>query len=98
MSQVFIRADTRAERLERFNHKERRDKFEIIADVLSIARKGARKTQIVYNANLNFKIVSEYLSFLEAKGFIGNTGRNYTTTEKGEKFLRIYKEMEELFA
>ena len=95
MSQLVIKESRRGER---FKNKERRGKFEIIADVLSVAREGAKKTQIVYKANLNFKIVSEYLSFLEVKGFIGNTSRDYTTTEKGEKFLRIYKEMEELLA
>ncbi len=79
-------------------NKGRRGKFEIIADVLSVARGGAKKTQIVYKTNLNFRIVSEYLSFLEGKGFIGNTSREYTTTEKGEKFLRLYKQMEEQLA
>jgi len=78
--------------------KERRGKLEIIADVLSVAREGAKKTQIVYKANLNFKIVGEYLSYLAGKGLIEHTIKEYTTTEKGEKFLRVYKEMQEQLA
>jgi predicted transcriptional regulator len=33
--------------------KERRGRIDIIADVLSVAREEAKKTEIVYNANLN---------------------------------------------
>mgnify|MGYP000047012160 CR=1 FL=1 len=88
----MVRVDIRA------SHKRRRDKCEIIANILLIARKGAKKTHIVYKTNLNFKLVSKYLSLLEAKGLIEKRGRNYTTTEKGEKFLQIYNELKELLS
>jgi predicted transcriptional regulator len=38
----------------------RRNDLEICADILRVARRGAKKTQIVYEANLNFKIVKKY--------------------------------------
>jgi predicted transcriptional regulator len=75
--------------------KERRGKLEIIADILLVARRGAKKTAIVYNANLNFDRVGKYLSYLEEKGLIENTGREYKTTEKGKEFLRDYQKMKE---
>ena len=78
--------------------KERRGKLEIMADVLSAARKGARKTEIVYKANLNFNRVERYLLHLEENGLIENTGALYTTTDKGRKFLHDFQQMKSRFA
>ena len=75
--------------------KERRGKLEIIIDILSVAMNEAKKTEIVYKANLNFKRVGKYLPYLEEKGLIENIGSEYKTTEKGKQFLRDYKKMRE---
>ena len=75
--------------------KERRGKLEIIADVLLVARRGAKKTAIAHNANVNFDRVGKYLSYLEEKGLMEHTSREYKTTEKGKEFLRDYKKMKE---
>jgi predicted transcriptional regulator len=76
--------------------KERRGRMDIIADILSVAREEAKKTQIVYTANLNFKRVDAYLHYLVGKRLIENTGEVYKTTEKGKEFLHDYKKMKEL--
>ncbi|OJH48374.1 hypothetical protein MPF_2125 [Methanohalophilus portucalensis FDF-1] len=47
---------------------------------------GANKTQIVYNANLNFSIAKKYLEMLEKKELIRKEGDRYVTTEKGKTF------------
>ena len=80
---------------ERF--KERRGRLEIIADILSVAMEEAKKTEIVYKANLNFKRLGKYLPYLMEKGLIesGNMSNEYKTTEKGKEFLRDYQKMEE---
>ncbi len=39
----------------------RRNDLDICADILTAARAGAKKTHIVYGANLNFKLVRKYL-------------------------------------
>ena len=75
--------------------KERRGKLEIIADILLVARRGAKKTAIAHNANVNFNRVGNYLLYLEEKGLIENTGGEYKTTEKGKDFLRDYQKMKE---
>ena len=75
--------------------KKRRGKLEIIIDILSVAMKDAKKTEIVYKANLNFKRVGNYLPYLEEKGLIENMGSEYKTTEKGKQFLRDYGKMKE---
>jgi predicted transcriptional regulator len=75
--------------------KERRGKLDLIADILLAARQGAKKTEILYKANLNFKRVENYLSYLEEKELIETTGREYKTTEKGKEFLHDYQKMKE---
>jgi len=49
---------------------------------------GARKTEIVYRGNLNFKMLNNYLAELEKCGFIeeDNDGVIYTT-DKGRIFI-----------
>jgi len=65
----------------------RRNSFEIIADILIIAKNGAKKTKIVYEGNLNFKLVNEYLRDLRKKGLIRKVGRKFKTTTKGLDYL-----------
>ena len=74
-----------------FKLKERRGRLEIIADILSVAMKEAKKTEIVYRANLNFKRAGKYLLYLEEKGLIenGNMSRNTGPRRKGENFYAI---------
>jgi predicted transcriptional regulator len=80
---------------ERF--KERRGKIEIMVDILSSAREGARKTEIVYKANLNFNRAERYIPYLEERGLMENSDSFYTTTEQGNGFLHEYQMMKELF-
>ena len=68
----------------------RRDGIEICADLLHAARGGARKTQLVYRANLNFKVVKKYLSVLLRNGLLEVDPPFYSSTEKGEEFLRLF--------
>lgn len=69
----------------------RRNDLDICADILRTARTGAKKTQIVYQANLNFKIVEKYLKRLIDNGLLKVEGRNFTTTRKGVRFLDQYR-------
>lgn len=76
--------------------KKRRGKLEIMVDILSVTRGGARKTEIVYKANLNFTRIERYIPFLKERGLMETTGSIYRTTEKGEEFLRDYQKIKEL--
>ncbi|RJS83132.1 hypothetical protein CW713_04290 [Methanophagales archaeon] len=75
--------------------KKRRGRAEITADILSAAMKEAKKTQIVYRANINFRRARRYFPYLEERGLIENIGNEYKTTEKGKQFLRDYQKLEE---
>ena len=77
----------------------RRGRFEIMGEILTITAdgtEGAVKTSIVYRANLNFNIVNKYLNMLLKEDLVsvanGSTMR-YKTTERGLKFLDMYKNM-----
>lgn len=74
----------------------KRSNLEISADVLRIARKGARKTYIIRKSNLNFKIAEKYLEFLRSGGLIkGPVGLDnlFQTTEKGVKYLHHFESL-----
>ncbi len=75
--------------------KERRGRLEIIADILLVAKRGAKKTAIADNANVNFNRVGNYLLYLEERGLIEHTRGEYRTTEKGKEFLRNYRKIKE---
>ncbi|MFQ6095913.1 MAG: winged helix-turn-helix domain-containing protein, partial [Candidatus Bathyarchaeia archaeon] len=67
--------------------------LEITAEILRIAEKGAKKTHIVYEANLNFAFLKHYLDNLEERGLITRnveSGNMVKTTQKGLLFLQRY--------
>jgi predicted transcriptional regulator len=70
----------------------RRNDLDICADILKVSKAGAKKTPIVYRANLNFKIVKKYLSRLIDNGFLLDGSENgiFVTTERGSDFLEQY--------
>jgi len=72
----------------------RRSNIEIVAEILQIANKRAKKTRIVYGANLNFKMLGEYLERLEKAGLIkGRSGNEgfIEITDKGKEYLRHFR-------
>ncbi len=69
---------------------ERRDRLEIIAEILRIAKKGVKKTHLVYKANLNHALLEQYLVRLEQQGLINRNvdpERKVQTTERGRQFV-----------
>jgi predicted transcriptional regulator len=71
----------------------RRNDLDICADILDIARGGAKKTQLVYKANLNFKIIKTYLSRLNNNDLLTLENGCYVTTDRGVSFLQNYREL-----
>ena len=72
----------------------KRNSIEIYAAILKAARNGARKSHIVYKANLNFKIVKSYLDHLRQSGLISgpdNQNRVFRTTNKGIEYLDYFE-------
>ena len=65
----------------------KRDKLEIIGSILLICKNGAKKTEIIYKANLNFKNGEAYLQWLIDRKLITKEGKLFKTTPKGAKLL-----------
>jgi len=90
--------------LERLSNMEterkRRNRLYIIAEILTVAKEGSLKTQIMYRANLSFAQLNEYLSFLIKIYLLkiqnDNEKKIYRTTTKGNKYLEKYKDITNL--
>ena len=82
----------------------RRSEIQIIGKILDVSKNGAKKTEILYQNNMSFSQLQNYLSFLIEKNVIeenivsngnGTSNRMYVTTTKGcnllEDINRLYK-------
>ncbi len=83
----------------------RRDRHDIVAEILKTARGGKIKTHIMYKAKLSYSQINEYLTMLVEKGFLENrrvkrkrqTITMYRTTEKGMEYLEHLDSMDKLW-
>ena len=79
----------------------RRDRHDIVAEMLNHARGGKIKTHLMYKAKLSYSQINEYLNLLVEKGFVENIAVKrrrkivtmYRTTEKGIEFLNRLESM-----
>ena len=76
----------------RFN----RGALEITADILRAALHGARKTHLMYRANLSYDLLRKYVTRLTASGLLATDENHciYCTTDQGCQFLAVFEEME----
>lgn len=71
----------------------RRDKHDIVLDILKIARGGKKKTQIMYRAKLSYGQLKAYLGLLNDRGLLETNDGVYHTTSKGLFFIKTYEEI-----
>ncbi len=84
----------------------RRDRHDIIVEILRTAIDGKIKTHIMYKAKLSYAQINEYLDLLVSKGFVEPftvkqrkiRRKLYRTTEKGMKLLENFESMANLWA
>ena len=84
----------------------RRSEIEIIGEILTLSRNGAKKTEILYQGNLSYTQLQKYLPFLVEKDILEerfvNNGNDsscklYEITEKGSLLLvNIHKVLAQL--
>jgi len=83
----------------------RRDRHDIVAEILKTAVDGKIKTHIMYKAKLSYSQITEYLPLLVGKGFLENVkvkrgGQHlsvYRTTAKGLAFINNLESMNRLW-
>ena len=78
--------------------RKNRCEIEIIADILSIAKKDIKKTRLMYQTNLCYSTLIKYAKFLIEKEFLGlkrgnPSGGIYYTTEQGKKLLESIEDL-----
>ena len=71
-----------------------RSRLDIIADILQVASQNSKKTQIMYQANLSYKVLQRYLKDITAASLISfeTAEQCYVLTQKGQEFLDAYKD------
>jgi predicted transcriptional regulator len=71
-----------------------RGRLDIIADILHVVSQNPKKTQIMYQANLSYKVLTKYLKKVSEASLINFEYEKqcYMLTTKGREFLKAYKE------
>jgi len=69
-----------------------RNRLEIIADILRAAGDGAKKTRIMYFANLSYSLLEKYLAVAIKADLLVDNGGKYGVTEKGRVFLEKFND------
>ena len=72
-----------------------RSRLRILAKILSVVneKNGAKKTQIMYQAYLSYKLLINYLDDLKKADLIElDSNESYLLTRKGLDFLQLFEE------
>ena len=72
----------------------RRNETEIMAEILSLCRHPQKKTRIMYQTNLSWKVAQEYLERLLSRELlqVHHSEIRYATTQKGLDFLEKWEQ------
>ena len=73
-----------------------KSRVEIMADILQRAVTGAKKTWLLYSANLSYSQHQKYISTLVELGLLSKMNGLYTTTKKGMDFITSYQTLTSL--
>jgi predicted transcriptional regulator len=76
-----------------------RTRIEIISEILETANGGVTtKLEIMYKANINYVQLKDYLMTLGDKNLLNydSDTHAFKTTEKGLRFLEIYKKLDNI--
>lgn len=73
----------------------RRSELDIISEILTLSRNGAKKTEILYQGNLSYSQLQSYLLFLLEKNILeekivdkeNGHSKIYKITKKGDNLL-----------
>ncbi len=70
-----------------------RDRLQIIADILYVVNDRAKKTRIMYQANLSYRLLCRYLDEVLDAGLVKSADDDcYVLTAKGKEFLSRHQD------
>jgi predicted transcriptional regulator len=74
----------------------RRGKLDIVAEILLFCEQQKTKTAIMYNTNLNYSQLKNQMETLTTQGMLNKSVNKYYTTEKGQRFLELFAQINDL--
>jgi predicted transcriptional regulator len=80
------------------NVSHRRDRLQILADILVLCKIPRNKTTIMYKTNLSYAALVRNLNFLQDTKLleVHHSATSYLTTPKGSVFVKKLKELQEI--
>ena len=74
----------------------RRGKLDIISEILLFCQQPKAPTNIMRNANLNYGQLKGFMENLTANGLLVKNASKYATTEKGNRFLEVFAQVNDM--
>ena len=76
----------------------KRDRVEIMAEILGLCSEPRNKTHVMYGTNLSWKMLQHYLSELQSRELLEIHGesKRYVTTDRGRDFVKKWSELKKL--
>lgn len=74
----------------------RRERTEIIAQILMFCMRPRPKTHIMYNNNLSHAQLQSYLNLLSSQGLLAHNSSEYVTTEKGHRLISAFASLNDV--
>jgi len=77
----------------------KRDRVEIMAEILGLCSKPRTKTRVMYGTNRSWKMLQHYLTYMQEHELleVQNDSTKYVTTERGRDFVEKWRELKALF-
>ena len=76
----------------------KRDRVEIMAEILDLCTEPQTKTHVMYGTNLSWKMLQQYIGHMQSRELleIENDSTKYITSDRGKEFLLRWRELKEL--
>jgi predicted transcriptional regulator len=75
----------------------KRDRVEIMAEILCLCTKPQSKTRIMYGTNLSWKMLQQYLAYMQEHELLEiKNETKYGSSQKGREFVEKWNELKEL--
>jgi predicted transcriptional regulator len=75
------------------NGAKRRDRHDIVVDILKTARGGVKRTNLMHKAKLSHTQLKLYLYVLNENGLLESNNGLVKTTTKGTQFVKIFESL-----
>jgi predicted transcriptional regulator len=76
----------------------KRDRVEIMAEILGLCQKPQTKTHVMYGTNLSWKMLQQYLAHMQSKGLLEEQEdcAKFVSSMRGREFVERWKELKAL--